>query len=231
MTTIRIGTDLVQVEQVHAAIETFGDTYLRRVYSAREIAHCRDLDDQPVAERLAARFAAKEAVIKVLRPTAGVALTDIEVVVGRDGAPTIELTGSAADAATGFSLEHSSLSLTHDGPLAAAVLVALGPDPIPRSTPSAPPAPVHQENAMTVNVATIRNVLAAHGRLSTDIAKIGDDDSLYGAGLTSHATVSVMLALEDEFDIEFPETLLRRSTFESIDSLDAAVGQVLEATG
>ena len=84
---------------------------------------------------------------------------------------------------------------------------------------------------MTTNVATIRTVLADHGRLSTDIGKIGDDDSLYGAGLTSHATVSVMLALEDEFDIEFPETLLRRSTFESIDSLDAAVGQVLEAAG
>lgn len=84
---------------------------------------------------------------------------------------------------------------------------------------------------MTTNVTTIRNVLADHGRLGVDIAKIGDDDSLYGAGLTSHATVSVMLALEDEFDIEFPETLLRRSTFESIDSLDAAVGQVLGSPG
>ena len=84
---------------------------------------------------------------------------------------------------------------------------------------------------VATNAATIRTVLADHGRLSTDIGKISDGDSLYGAGLTSHATVSVMLALEDEFDIEFPETLLRRSTFETIDSLDAAVGQVLEAAG
>ena len=52
-------------------------------------------------------------------------------------------------------------------------------------------------------------------------------ESLYDAGLSSHASVSVMLALEDEFDIEFPDALLNRSTFESIQSLEDALTQVL----
>ena len=53
--------------------------------------------------------------------------------------------------------------------------------------------------------------------------KITDSDDLYAAGLTSHASVELMLQLEDEFDVEFPERLLKRSTFESIASLHEAL--------
>jgi acyl carrier protein len=53
--------------------------------------------------------------------------------------------------------------------------------------------------------------------------RVGDDDDLYAAGLTSHASVELMLQLEDEFEIEFPERLLKRSTFESIASLNDAL--------
>jgi acyl carrier protein len=63
------------------------------------------------------------------------------------------------------------------------------------------------------------------------VADLRDDASLYGAGLTSHATVNVMLAVENEFDIEFPAALLRRSTFESIDSVCSAVEGVLGSEG
>jgi acyl carrier protein len=69
----------------------------------------------------------------------------------------------------------------------------------------------------------VREVLAQHGRLSTPIDDLTDGGDLHSAGLTSLATVSLMLALEERFDIEFPDSLLSRKTFSSIDALAAAV--------
>jgi acyl carrier protein len=73
----------------------------------------------------------------------------------------------------------------------------------------------------------IRRIVAEQGRLSVDVATIGDDDDLFQAGMTSHASVNVMLALEDEFDFEFPEKMLRKSTFESVAAIRAALGQLV----
>ena len=75
--------------------------------------------------------------------------------------------------------------------------------------------------------AVVRSVLEEHGRLSTPVPDLGDDDSLFTAGLTSHASVNVMLALEDHFDIEFPERFLTRATFETIANLRAALDDML----
>lgn len=72
----------------------------------------------------------------------------------------------------------------------------------------------------------VRRVLAEHGRLSVDPGSVDIDADLYAAGLTSHASVNVMLALEDAFDIEFPERLLKKSTFSSIAAVVAAVDEV-----
>jgi acyl carrier protein len=72
----------------------------------------------------------------------------------------------------------------------------------------------------------VREIVAAHSRLAVDIATLADDDDLYGAGLTSHASVNLMLALEDAFDIEFPDRLLRRQTFESIAAISGAVDEL-----
>ncbi|HLH45632.1 MAG TPA: acyl carrier protein, partial [Acidimicrobiales bacterium] len=69
----------------------------------------------------------------------------------------------------------------------------------------------------------IREVLAEHGRLNVDAHALGDDDDLYRHGLTSHASVNVMLALEDNFDVEFPDQLLRKRTFGSISSIREAL--------
>lgn len=74
--------------------------------------------------------------------------------------------------------------------------------------------------------AAVRDVLAEHGRLAVDVAGLSPEDDLYRAGLTSHASVNVMLAVEDAFDIEFPERLLRKSTFASIAAIVAAVDEV-----
>ena len=70
---------------------------------------------------------------------------------------------------------------------------------------------------------TIRDVIEAHGRLPSSLSNLNDDDDLYENGLTSHASVNVMLALEDAFDVEFPDSLLRRSTFESIKAIRGAL--------
>ena len=74
----------------------------------------------------------------------------------------------------------------------------------------------------------IRGVIAEYGRLPVDVAGLSEEDDLYRAGLTSHASVNVMLALEDAFDVEFPEQLLRRQTFESITAIRLAVEQILQ---
>jgi acyl carrier protein len=70
---------------------------------------------------------------------------------------------------------------------------------------------------------TIRTVLDEYGKLPVDVSTLTDDDDLYLAGLTSHASVNVMLALEDAFDVEFPDELLRKSTFESIAAIQTAL--------
>lgn len=69
----------------------------------------------------------------------------------------------------------------------------------------------------------IRDVLAQCGRLPTSPSTLAAHDNLYDAGLTSLATVNVMLALEEAFDVEFPDTLLTRRSFESIAALSDVV--------
>ncbi len=72
----------------------------------------------------------------------------------------------------------------------------------------------------------IRQIIKGHARLSVDVEGLSDDDDLYVAGMTSHASVNVMMALEDHFDVEFPDAMLTRSTFESIGALASAIAQM-----
>ncbi|MFN8129938.1 MAG: acyl carrier protein [Solirubrobacteraceae bacterium] len=72
----------------------------------------------------------------------------------------------------------------------------------------------------------IRQIIREHGRLPVDVDTIADDADLYQAGMTSHASVNVMLGLEDAFDIEFPDSMLTRSVFESIAAMAAAIGEI-----
>jgi acyl carrier protein len=69
----------------------------------------------------------------------------------------------------------------------------------------------------------IRTILTEHGRFPIDVATIGDDEDLFAAGMTSHASVNVMLALEEEFDMEFPESMLNKGTFESVTAIRTAL--------
>ena len=79
---------------------------------------------------------------------------------------------------------------------------------------------------MSENVIKIRSILKEHGRLTKDAQTLEDSADLYQAGMTSHASVNVMLALEGEFDVEFPDHMLKRSVFESIAAIRTAIDEL-----
>jgi acyl carrier protein len=79
---------------------------------------------------------------------------------------------------------------------------------------------------MSDNATKIRSILKEHGRLTKDAEALADDADLYQAGMTSHASVNVMLALEGEFDVEFPDHMLKRSVFESITAIRTAIDEL-----
>jgi acyl carrier protein len=72
----------------------------------------------------------------------------------------------------------------------------------------------------------IREVLRDHGRLHQDVDQLDSDSDLYQSGLTSHASVNVMLALEGAFDVEFPDHMLKRSVFGSIQAIRRALNEL-----
>lgn len=122
---IHVGLDLVAVQSIEDALRApHGSRYLRRVYTEREVEDCRTATGVD-AERLAARFAAKEATLKVL-PLAdqGVSLRTIEVRREPSGRVFLKLTGKTAALAAAAGVVDLALSLTHEGGFAAAVVVA-----------------------------------------------------------------------------------------------------------
>lgn len=86
------------------------------------------------------------------------------------------------------------------------------------------PEPVHPFEAR------VRATLAEHARLPVNVDTIEVYDDLFQAGMSSHASVNVMLALEEEFDIEFPEEMLQKATFESIEAICNSIA-VLNTSG
>ena len=78
----------------------------------------------------------------------------------------------------------------------------------------------------TEQLEKIRSILKEHGRLSRDAETLAPEADLYQAGMTSHASVNVMLALEGEFDVEFPDHMLKRNVFNTIDSIRGALDEL-----
>lgn len=75
---------------------------------------------------------------------------------------------------------------------------------------------------------TIREILKKHANLPVGVDDIADGADLYAAGLSSFASVQVMLALEENFDIEFPDNLLNRKSFQSIEAIARTVDSILD---
>jgi len=121
---LRVGADIARVDDVAESLARFGDRYLERVFTPHEIASCTGAP-AVMAASLAARFAAKEATIKVLRPTD---LTPgwrtIEVRRSPSGWCELRLSGEAAQLAADADITELALSLTHDRDIAAAVVLA-----------------------------------------------------------------------------------------------------------
>ena len=121
---LRVGVDLVAVDSVRESLATHGEHYLRRVYTEREVRDCTGPDGLD-PERLAGRFAAKEAALKVLRPgEVGFALSAIEVQRDSEGWVQLALDGDAAKLAADDAIGELALSITHENGLASAVVVA-----------------------------------------------------------------------------------------------------------
>jgi holo-[acyl-carrier protein] synthase len=132
---VRTGVDLVSVPQIAASWAALGDRFLQRLYTPDEQAYVLAAPAH-VAQRLAARFAAKEAVIKALNLSeVGVQWRDIEVCRAADGACSLSLHGRAAEVARAQHIVEMSLSLSHEGDMAVALVVAFS-DPPPPSHPS-----------------------------------------------------------------------------------------------
>jgi holo-[acyl-carrier protein] synthase len=116
----RVGIDLVAVTSVTDSVAAHGDRYLERIYTEQELADCAG---DP--ERLAARFAAKEAAIKVLRPgDEPLPWREIEVVRDSSGWVELRLAGRAAEQAKRERIAGLAVSVTHEAGFASAVVVA-----------------------------------------------------------------------------------------------------------
>lgn len=119
-----IGLDLVTVSRFARMIERYGERLLARLFTAGERAYCGRYT-QP-AQHFAARFAAKEALLKTLGVPRGLSWHELEVVSGPSRAPEVRLSGRAAEVARQQGITRLLLSLTHERDLAAAMVVAEG---------------------------------------------------------------------------------------------------------
>ncbi len=122
--SVRVGIDLVSIPEVSESIARFGRKYLDRFFTPNELQDCAGEADQ-VASRLAARFAAKEAATKVLRPAdQGIGWRCIEVRRASEGWTELALSGEAEILARSQGLSSFAVSISHDGAYATAVVVA-----------------------------------------------------------------------------------------------------------
>ena len=121
---VGIGVDIVGVERMRGVLARRGDRFVRRVFSDQEAQYCRSCAHP--AQRFAARFAAKEAVLKALGVgwQKGVGFGDVEVRVGELGAPLVELSGGALELSRRLGVKRLLVSLSHDAGYAIAQVVA-----------------------------------------------------------------------------------------------------------
>ncbi|MEO6803910.1 MAG: holo-ACP synthase [Granulicella sp.] len=121
---VGLGTDLIEIARVQASLDRYGEQFLRRVFTAGEIAYCQR-KKHTAAESFAARFAAKEAGAKALGTgiSRGVSWRELEVTRAPGERPELVLSGRAAERARSMGVRRISLSLTHSREVAMAVVI------------------------------------------------------------------------------------------------------------
>lgn len=123
--TISTGVDAVEITRIDAVLQRYGDQFLKRIYTSTERRHCRG---RP--EKLAARFAGKEAVSKALGTgIRGVLWREIEITSDARGKPLVQLHGAAKARAKAIGAQQFHISLTHSRELAIAFVIAIGKKP------------------------------------------------------------------------------------------------------
>ena len=107
------GVDITEVDRIEAAVKRFGDRFLKRVFTPAEVRYC--LGKPNAAERLAARFAAKEAGMKAIGTglRGGVTWQDVEVLRLPGQRPVLKFSGKAAEFAARLGCKRTHLSLSH----------------------------------------------------------------------------------------------------------------------
>jgi holo-[acyl-carrier protein] synthase len=120
---IRVGTDLIEIARIEEAVNRWGDRFLEKIFTEQE---CVTYGER--IPSLAARFAAKEAASKALGTglMTEIPWTDIEILTGPSGEPGLHLHDRAREKAEALGLDEWSLSLSHSGGHALAVVVAIG---------------------------------------------------------------------------------------------------------
>jgi len=114
-----IGVDIIEIERVESAIKRWRERFLNRIYTETELRTCRDR-----LSSLASRFAAKEAVMKVLGTGGiGIAWREIEILTGDDGRPSVRLHGQALNKARKLNLKEVCVSLSDSREYAVAVAI------------------------------------------------------------------------------------------------------------
>jgi len=123
MAIVGTGVDICEVERVRAAIDRFGQRFLKRVFTQAEREYCESKRNR--VERYAARFAAKEAAMKAIGTglRRGVSWQDFEVSREPGGRPTLIIRGKAADFAAELGMKRSALSITHTADQALAQVI------------------------------------------------------------------------------------------------------------
>jgi holo-[acyl-carrier protein] synthase len=124
---VRVGIDTVSVARIGESLAAFGERFLQRLFTPQEIADARAVAGVTAQhERIAARFAAKEAVIKALDlPQAGIGWREIELVRGPGGRPALALHGRTAELARAAGVRSWAVSISHERDHACAAVVAL----------------------------------------------------------------------------------------------------------
>jgi holo-[acyl-carrier-protein] synthase len=107
-----VGIDIVKIERMKGVVEKWGQRFLNKVFTKEEISYCYDKKDPYLS--LAARFAAKEALVKAIGSAGPVSLTDIEVVNIDTGKPFIKINGKLKDFFKEKSIKRAHLSLSHE---------------------------------------------------------------------------------------------------------------------
>ena len=116
-----VGVDIIEIKRIESAVNHGRERFLRRVYTETELKTCRDRFSS-----LALRFAAKEAVMKVLGTGgAGIHWRDIEILTADDGRPSVRLHGQALNKATRLNLKQVSISLSDSKEYAIAVAIGI----------------------------------------------------------------------------------------------------------